>query len=40
MEMQASEPASKVLRDPSRSVEDGVVTGTQYIFDLEDCLSL
>lgn len=26
----------KMLRDPGSSVKDGVVIGTQYIFDLEE----
>lgn len=39
--MEGSELASKVPRDPGSSVEDGVVTGTKQILDLEeDCLSL
>lgn len=36
MEMEGSEPASKVPRNPGSSVEDGVVTGTKQIFDLEE----
>lgn len=39
-EMEGSELASKVPRDPGSSVEDRAVTGTKQIFDLEDYLSI